>query len=173
MSRQHDNVSMERTDTKISQEQAHLVPSLSRIKPGAILTKKELLDYKLYEATCNVVGLKAEDRNCSSTPIPKAQRMYIDAIDDALLRQPPYRNIKFNVLYIKHFHQKSQALLDFVEELDPSAIILDWCFTKNGDVANLLTKAGVVSRMWMSFERTSIVGMTGNGFIEFIKILDG
>ena len=129
-------------------------------------TKKELLDYKLYEATCKVVGSKAEDMNISSTPIPKPQRMYIDAIDDALLRQPPYINIKFNVLYIKHFHQKSQALLDFVEELGPSAIILDWCFTKNGDVANLLTKAGIVSRMWLIFERTSIVGMTGNGLIE-------
>ena len=129
-------------------------------------TQRELLEYGLYEDTCKVVGLKAEDRNSSSTPIPKEQKMYIYAEEDALLKQPPYRNIKFNVLYIKHFHLKPQALLDFVEKLNPSAIILDWCFTKNGDVANLLTKAGIVSRMWMRFERTSIVGMTGNGFIE-------
>jgi hypothetical protein len=35
---------MERTDTNISKEQASLVPKLAHIKPGAVLTNKELLD---------------------------------------------------------------------------------------------------------------------------------
>ena len=44
LSRQYDNVSMERTDTNISKEQAALVPNIVQIKPGAVLTNKELLD---------------------------------------------------------------------------------------------------------------------------------
>jgi hypothetical protein len=44
LTRQLDNVSVERTDTNISKEQAQLVPALKNIKPGAILTNKELLD---------------------------------------------------------------------------------------------------------------------------------
>ena len=42
--RQYDNVSMERTDTNISKEQATLVPNMAQIKPGAVLTNKELLE---------------------------------------------------------------------------------------------------------------------------------
>ena len=132
-------------------------------------TKEELLDDKLYEDVCKLVGLKADDRNSSTTPMLKAQKIYIDAEDDSLLRQPPYRNIKFNILNIKFFHQNANGLLDYVEQLNPSAIILDWCFAKNGDVANLLTKSGIVAKMWLRFERTSIVGMTGKGFIELSK----
>jgi hypothetical protein len=35
---------MERTDTNISKDQAALVPNMAQIKPGAVLTNKELLD---------------------------------------------------------------------------------------------------------------------------------
>ena len=43
LSRQHDNVSVERSDTNISKEQALLVPALQNIKAGAILSNQELL----------------------------------------------------------------------------------------------------------------------------------
>ena len=43
LSRQHDHVAVQRTDTNISKEQALLVPALRDIKPGAILTNTELL----------------------------------------------------------------------------------------------------------------------------------
>ena len=44
LSRQHDHVAVSRDDTKISKEQALLVPALRNIKPGAVLTNSELLD---------------------------------------------------------------------------------------------------------------------------------
>ena len=44
LSRQHDNVTVQRTDTNISKDQANLIPSLKEIKPGAVLSNKDLLD---------------------------------------------------------------------------------------------------------------------------------
>jgi hypothetical protein len=43
LSRQHDYVAMQRTDTNVSEEQAKLTPNLNQIKTGAILTHSELL----------------------------------------------------------------------------------------------------------------------------------
>ena len=44
LSRQYDNVIVERTDTEISKDQATIVPSLKAIKPGAVLKNDELLN---------------------------------------------------------------------------------------------------------------------------------
>ena len=44
LSRQHDRVTVERGDTRISKEQATIIPSLKAIKPGAMLKNSELLD---------------------------------------------------------------------------------------------------------------------------------
>ena len=44
LSRQHDNVTVQRTDTNISKDQANLIPSLKEIKPGTVLSNKDLLD---------------------------------------------------------------------------------------------------------------------------------
>ena len=71
------------------------IAGLQKVKNGSIELRGKTL-------STNKTNIEPEDRNGSSTPIPKAQRMYIDAIDDALLRQPPYRLIKFNILNIKH-----------------------------------------------------------------------
>ena len=59
LSRQYDNVSMERTDTNISKEQAALVPNMAQIKPGAVLTNKELLD--LFATTYGLEVLDVSD----------------------------------------------------------------------------------------------------------------
>ena len=126
---------------------------------------KKKLEPRFYEETCELVGIQSDP----SKPLPKPQARYADAKDDALLRFPPYRNIKFNILNIHHFNKNGKGLLAFIEELGPSAIIVDWCYAKNGDVANLLTRAGIIARMWLRFERTSIVGLTGNGFLALDK----
>ena len=44
LSRQYDNVTVERTDTNISKDQANLIPSLKEIKPGSVLSSRDLLD---------------------------------------------------------------------------------------------------------------------------------
>ena len=44
LSRQHDRVTVERGDTRISKEQATIIPSLNAIKPGAVLRNIDLLD---------------------------------------------------------------------------------------------------------------------------------
>ena len=44
LSRQYDNVTVERSDTAISKEHATMIPTLKAIKPGAVLKNKELLD---------------------------------------------------------------------------------------------------------------------------------
>ena len=44
LSRQYDHVTVERSDTQISKEQATIVPSLKAIKLGAVLKNDELLN---------------------------------------------------------------------------------------------------------------------------------
>ena len=43
LSRQHDYVSMPRTDTNISEDQAKLTPNLNNVPAGAVLSNSELL----------------------------------------------------------------------------------------------------------------------------------
>ena len=44
LSRQYDNVTVERSDTAISKEHATMIPTLKAIKPGAVLKNEELVD---------------------------------------------------------------------------------------------------------------------------------
>ena len=76
LSRQHDNVSVERTDTNISKDQALLVPALQNIKAGAILSNQELL--KMFSVTYGPELLDTSD----------ADFKYIQKIDWRLYNNP-------------------------------------------------------------------------------------
>ena len=128
-------------------------------------TRKHLLYHKFYEETCKLVGILP-----LSEPSTNIQTLHIDAEKKALLRNRLYKKIRFNVLNIKYFHEEGEGdkegLIKYVRALNPSAIIIDWCYSRHADVANVLTKSGIVSEMWLKYERTCIVGTSGKGWID-------
>ena len=74
--------------------------------------------------------------------------------------------MKYNVLDIKHFHRDEEGLIKYVRAFGPNAIVLDWCFAKDGDVAKILCKSGILSELWLKHERTSMVGITDGRWIN-------
>ena len=128
-------------------------------------TRRKLLNKKFYEQMCKVLGVLTQDE-----PSPTIQSVHMDADRNALLKNRLYKKIRFNVLDIKHFHKEGEGdkegLIEHVRALNPSAIIIDWSYSKNADVANVLTKSGIVAEMWLKCERTCIVGMSGKGWID-------
>ena len=43
-----------------------------------------------------------------------------------------------------------------MKDFNPTALLIDWCFAKDGDVANALS--GVFSRMLLEYDNSRIVG---------------
>ena len=128
-------------------------------------TRKDLLHDKSYLDTCRMVGVEPQDTKTN----PEMQIMDMNAVDGALLRDPSYKNIKFNVLNIKYFYEDENGLLNYVSDLYPMAIILSWVHIKNNDVAKLLIKTGIVAQMSLQCERTAILGMSGETWINLDK----
>ena len=98
-----------------------------------------LLDRKFYEKTCELLGIKPQ----VSKPDPKPQPLDENADDDSILRHPLCRKMNINALDIKHFHKNEKGLVEYVRAFAPNAIVLDWCFTKDGDVAKILCKSRI------------------------------
>ena len=124
-------------------------------------TDPELLDDELYRATCEIIGVDPLNEEENSLPNPNPQMPSHFLRKDALLNSPKYENMKFLVLNIKQFLRK-QMLRDFVNEYKPHAIIIDWPFSKDGDVANYLCSSGILPELRLTLERTSIVGARNN-----------
>ena len=76
LSRQHDYVAMQRTDTNVSEEQAKLTPNLNQIKTGAILSHSELL--KLFSTPTGPEILDVSDSDFR----------YIQRIDWSMYQNP-------------------------------------------------------------------------------------
>ena len=100
-----------------------------------------------------MLGIKPQ----RSKPYPIAQRLEENADHDAILRNPLYQMMKCNVLDIQHFHKDEKGLITYIRTFVPTAIVLGWCYTKNGDVANTLYKTGILAELWLRHERTSMV----------------
>ena len=98
-------------------------------------TDPDFLEHELYRAACEIVGVDAENEENVSLPTPNPQLPSHNLRKDALLNNPKYDNMKFLVLNIKQFVSK-EMLRDFVNEYKPHAIIIDWPFSKDGDVSN-------------------------------------
>ena len=63
------------------------------------------------------------------------------------------------IINIKHFQKNQQGFLNHVKAFNPTAIVIDLCYSKDGDVANLLQSSGILSDMWLSAERNLILGV--------------
>lgn len=66
---------------------------------------EELLDYSLYEETCELVGVEPQRKRDNTIPEPIPQEKWCDDDDDrALLNKTLYEDMNFLVLNIKHFN---------------------------------------------------------------------
>ena len=111
------------------------------------------LETGFYVQDCKMLGIQPQ----RSKPYPIAQQLEENADQDAILRNPLYQMMKCNVLDIQHFHKDEKGLIAYVRTFAPTAIVLGWCYTKNGDVANILCKTGILAELWLKHERTSMV----------------
>ena len=114
-----------------------------------------LLEPIFYEESCKLLGIDPQ----YSIPTPEAQPLDENAEDDAILRDPLYRMMRFNVLDIRYFHKDETGLIKYIRAFNPNAIVLDWCYTKGGDVANVLCRSGILTELWLKHERTSMGGL--------------
>ncbi len=58
-------------------------------------------------------------------------------MDYPLLNQVDFEDMKFNVVNIKHFFNNKVGFLNHVKAFNPTAIVIERCYSKDGDVANL------------------------------------
>ena len=118
------------------------------------------MEHQFYVETCELIGVEPKRKKDISVPSPIPDEKSKDAEEDALLNNSLYKDMNFHVLNIKHFVNKKDAFVAHVKMYKPHAIIIDWCYSKDGDVANVLMASGILSEMRLTFERTSIVGMS-------------
>ena len=121
-----------------------------------------MLERRFYEETCKLLGIRPE----SSKPLPIAQLLDIDADDDAILRNPLYRKMKFNAIDIKYFHDDEKGLIEYVRMLRPNAIVLDWSYSKDGDVARVLSKSGILAELVLRGDLISYPGINGGKWVN-------
>ena len=67
---------------------------------------------------------------------------------------------KVEILNIAQFHQDPNGLVRFVRSCEPTAIVVNWCYTQDGDVHKLLTKSGICSQLLLGNERVILTGNT-------------
>ena len=99
---------------------------------------------------CEVVGVKPQNENHNSIPPPESQDKDPDANEYAMLNVTAFEDMKFHVLNLKHFHDNTEGLLSHVNSYKPNGIVLDWCYSQDGDVANLLLTSGILLRLFNS-----------------------
>ena len=116
-----------------------------------------------------MVGVGSQSEHDNNIPPPNPQLPYVYAKDHSLLMDPLFKDIKFNVLNIKHFYKNGPGLLSYVKSFKPSAIIIDWHCSQDNDVANLLHKSGTLAEIWVQYERTSVVGMNNTKWVDLDK----
>ena len=124
-------------------------------------TDPRLLDHELYKQSCELVGVDPQRKDDKTLPKPIPQIQSESTRAEALLTNQKYRLLKFLVLNIRHFSGESNLDI-FVSQYKPHAVIIDWPFSKDGDVANHLLTSGSIAELRLSLDRKSIVGINHN-----------
>jgi len=107
------------------------------------------------------MGTPEKDPNVDPTvakPKPEPKVKDPSATSYSLLNDPGMDKIKFDVLNLAHFYQNKEGLVDYVKQYKPTTIVLDYCHTRDSEVANVLTESGILSRMFVEHDRTYIIG---------------
>ena len=139
------------------------------------MTDKLDHDEKAFKDTCLWLGTnhhKMQAANCFQEIRPwsdvkvdawKGGPLYShrpELIDEArsLTQQLSDIGARVEVLNIGEFHGRPEALVAYVRAGQPTAIIINWCNSKDGYTARLLTRAGLCSQLVLANERVLITG---------------
>ena len=116
--------------------------------------------YKFYFNMCMRVGVAAEPDPCvyddankvvarsADVPLPKPEPMPLhdwpqsDTSPTPLMLDERFNKIKFNVINIAQLFNNADALVLYLQEYDPTFLIIDWCFASNCDLALALRARG-------------------------------
>ena len=81
-----------------------------------------------------------------------------------VLRKKLHRNgVSVEIANLGHFYGDPKALVQYVKDCDPSAIILNFCYSENSDSRWLLQRSGLLAKVFLKNER---VLLTGNRTIQ-------
>ena len=90
----------------------------------------------------------------------------VDVLDIGNFCYPSYVWLNFVRTFFPAFYMDretgAKALISYVEACQPTAIVINWCYTKGGNMARLLYKSGICGQMILENER---VLLTGNNAI--------
>ena len=151
---------------------------------GSRYGRSVLTDWTLYkesfmEETCNALGTTHYRHRQSK--FPRYQKIYpyqewllrdwkrsgeyhykIDR--NQALRKKLHRNgVSVEIANLGHFYGDPKALVQYVKDCDPSAIILNFCYSENSDSRWLLQRSGLLAKVFLKNER---VLLTGNRTIQ-------
>ena len=75
-------------------------------------------------------------------------------------------DLKVLVLDVAYFHKRDEELVAFIKKFEPTSLIIDWCFTKNGYTANLLARSGIISQIIAENKKYLVTGVRDRAIIE-------
>ena len=62
------------------------------------------------------------------------------------------------IVNIGYFYRDPDSLVRFIKNCDPSAIILNWCWSENSESRLLLQRAGLLAKLYLNDERVLLTG---------------
>ena len=82
------------------------------------------------------------------------------------LKNSKSTDLKVLVLDVAFFHKRDKDLVAFIKKFQPTSLIIDWCFTKNGYTANLLARSGIISQIIAENKKYLVTGVRDREIIE-------
>ena len=125
------------------------------------LRSRKSLEDKLFTSTCAALGTTHDIDPWTGKPRWQLIQPKQPASDDigSKLREKLHRvGAKVEILNMAEFHKDSQGLVRFVRSCQPTAIVVNWCYSQDGDVHKLLTKTGICSQLLLGDERVLLTG---------------
>ena len=139
------------------------------------LVEKKLYRRSFMEETCEALGTRHDvyrrrfnlPRYQKVRPYPektlrewKRRGLFHDGINKIqALREKLYQNnVSVEIVNIGYFYKDPDSLVRFIKNCDPSAIILNWCFSEKTKSRWLLERVGLLAKVYLNNERVLLTG---------------
>ena len=143
---------------------------------GDGLEERSFLEKRFFARTCEALGTTHHTNSWTGQPRWQGiQPKHPPADFSSELREKLHNvKAKVEILDIARFHQKPQAFINFVTDCEPTAIVVNWCYSENGAVHKVLTLSSICSQLLLGNERVLLTGniliaMDAVGYIVHIK----
>ena len=80
------------------------------------------------------------------------------ARDQALREKLEKASAKVEIANLGYFYKDPDSLVRFIKNCDPSAIILNWCFSEKSYSCKILERSGLLAKIFLDNERVLLTG---------------